>query len=134
VRAGKRIDALLAKMSVTAEGGTASWSPSIVGGERDFSPKGNGDAMYDTWEGLFHRLADLAEVELERVAGTSGFRPTAREDKEMRNARVLACFDGYHSLFVAYVVGLSEDSVRQIRQKAGRSPITGEKTPVLAEK
>lgn len=125
---GSRINSLLARMSVMAEGKTASWSPSVTGGDRDFSPRSQGDSLSDTWGTLFTRLADLAEVEIEQASGSAGFRATPREDRERRNARILL-FEGRHSLFVAYVVNLSEDTVRQVRQKAGVSPIDGRKSP-----
>lgn len=128
---GSRINDLLARMSVIAEGKTASLSPSVMGGDRDYSPRGQGQAMAESWSSLFMRLADLAEVEVAQASGRSGFRPTAREDRERRNARILL-FAGRHSLFVAYVTGVSEDTVRQVRQREGLSPITGLKNTEIA--
>lgn len=129
---GRRINTLLSRMSVVAEGKSSSLSPSISGGERDFSPRSSDTAMHDEWAGLFLRLADLAEVEVERFAGGAAFRPSPREDRELRNARILV-FEERHSLFVAYVTGVSEDTVRSVRQKAGRNPISGKLSAEFAE-
>lgn len=113
-------------MSVVAEGKAARLSSGIRGGERDFAPKLNGEPMFHAWQEMFSRLADLAEVEIERHRGTgSGLRPNPAEDKEARDARIRV-FDGRHSLFVAYVCGVSEETVRRVRQKAGVSPIMGD--------
>lgn len=129
---GRRIDSLLAGMAVVAEGKASSLTPSISGGERDFSPRSTGDSMHDEWAGLFARLADLAEVDAERFRGGAAFRPSPREDRELRNARILV-FEDRHSLFVAYVTGVSEDTVRSVRQKAGRNPISGRISAEFAE-
>lgn len=123
---GKRINSLLARMSVMAEGKTASWSPSVTGGDRDFSPHRQGEAMAESWGNLFWRLAELAEIELEQAAGRQGFRTPPRQDKESRNARILL-MEGRSPLFVAYVTGVSEDTAKKVRAKAGVSPLDGKK-------
>ena len=115
---------ILAQMRMLAHGPAARPmdAPFIKGGKATSGePREFGDDLYSEWLGIVERVTEAASMALNRAKQ----REIAPKSKEDRDRRILQFHEGDDALFVAYVMGLSEDHIRKVRREADRLPHNG---------
>jgi hypothetical protein len=123
---GRDIDTILAQMRMLAHGPAARPmdAPFIKGGKAEGNaPRGYGDDLFSEWFQIVERVKEAANLALNRAKQ----REIAPKSKEDRDRRILQFHEGDDALFVAYVMGLSEDHIRKVRREADRLPNNGKR-------
>lgn len=122
----RAIGLILGEMRMLSEG-RAGTAPDAVRGrlsEPDYTPRLNGGSLFDEYTGEDGELTRLVyrmqrDVERHKKGGRKA------EMKEERDKRILEKYEGWPATKVAEWEGLSQTSVRRIRESADKRPIDG---------
>ena len=85
------------------------------------------DPLAVEWAQRTEKLIAGLEVAVEQAR--AGIRSTSRSDHG-RDRRIARDYEGHVPTFVAFVEGVTEKHVRNVRARASRDAVTGSKAPI----
>lgn len=122
----REINKVLHMMRFLSEG-RAGASPDAVRtqpSEPDYSPRMAGESLYEQYAGEMGELRRLL-YKMQHDLQRARFSPGQKEIKEERNQRIVRDYEGWPAAKVAVWEDLSISTIRDIRQREGRTQMYG---------